>query len=846
MKALKVVSGKLSAGRFLLLMLGLFLVSGSAFTQEKTDTTGVKRLVIKKSDLESEVTYNSQDSGYVDVRTNQVFLFGNAFIQYEDVEMHAEYITIDLKKNEVFATYGTDSLGNKFGKPVFLENGDTLRAASIRYNFDTKKGYIEEVAMQESEYYLTMERAKKQPNDEVHFVHGKFTTCNLEEPHFHFALSKAVMVPKKRIVTGPMNLWIMGVPTPLGLPFSIIPVKDKKDRQNGFIMPQYSVVSSYGMGIQYLGYYFPISDRFQTIVYGTVYSRGTFGFRDYSEYAKKYKYTGNFDLEFMRIRFGFPDSTVINTTKLSWVHNQDPKANPNLRFSANVNFNSNSTNKQTLNVQNAQYFNNTLNSDIRVDKYFGGKPISASAKFSLRQNSTSHTNDLTSPIINFQTTSRIFPFKRINKLVGLSYSAEFQNRAQYKDRYLKNGDFDSIGQQFRNGAVQRFTLQATFNALRSTIRITPSVNYSQTVNFQSIEKRVNANDSLIIDTLQKPGFTHKISGSLSLTSTLYSYYRFVGKRKTLLRHVMTPTVTFNYTPSIQQGVTSYTDTSGKVFRYSIFERSLYTDGLTSSSGTINFGINNTFELKQKSDKDTVTGFKKMKVIDNFFLNNSYDIFKDSMNWSDLSMKLVINPSQYFNFTLTASHSWYAWNDTTGQILSKYALRNGQGLGRIRSATLATSFILTSKESRQQLQKKNATLANTWNPQYQNWLLNPNQVVYFDIPWKVTIDHVFGLNLNSNQATYQSKRYLPTQTLMLTGDVSITENWKVAARVMYDIKNKVLSNFNVNLYRNIHCWNVAFNWTPIGTNKSFLISLRGNSSLFQNANVNVRKPPIVLN
>lgn len=773
-------------------------------------------------------------------------MYGSAYIQYDDVQMQAEYIEMDMEKNEIYARYGTDSLGRNFGSPVFIQNGDTMKAASIRYNFETKKGYIEEVAIQEGEYFLSMERATKQPNNEVHFVHGKFTTCNLTEPHFHFALSKAVMVPDKRIVTGPMNLWIMGVPTPVGLPFSFIPIKDKKEHQRGIIMPQYSIVSAYGMGVQDLGYYFPISDKFQTIAYVTGYTRGTFGFKNYSEYAKRYKYTGNFELGYTRFRYGFPDSTIVNTSTVRWVHNQDPKANPNFSFSANVNFNSNSTNKQTLNIQNASYFNNTLNSDIRISKRFGNKPISADAKINLRQNSQSKTNDLTAPIVNFQTTSRIYPFKRINKVIGFTYGAELQNRATYRDRYLKNGDFDSIGQQFRSGATQKFNVQTTFNLLRNTVRITPNVNYNQIINFQTISKSVNANDSLIIDTLNRPGFSHALLSSVSLTTTLYSYYRFVGKRKTVLRHVMTPTVSFNYNPVIQQGISSYTDTSGNVHQYSIFERSLYNEGVQKPSGRIAFGINNTFELKQKSDQDTVTGYKKFKLIDNFILNTEYDIFKDSMNWSDLSMRMVINPNPLFNFTITAAHSWYAWNDTTGQILGKYAVKNGQGIGRIRFANVATTLILTSKQNREALQQNAAQMANIWNPQYQNWLVNPYQTVYFDIPWKITLDHVFGLNLNTNITSFQNKRYLPTNTITMAGDVSITENWKIAARVMYDIENKLVSNMNINLVRNIHCWNVAFNWTPIGTNKSFVISLRGNSSLFQNANVNIRKPPIVLN
>lgn len=821
----------------------------------KTDTTSKNRKVyINDTDFKSIITYSARDSIYSDLKKKQVHLYGEAKLNYEGVDMSAEYLLIDLNKNEVLATFIEDSLGRKVGKPLFIENGDTLRAASIRYNFETEKGFIQEAAIKQDEYYLTMEKAKRQPNEDVHFVHGKFTTCNLEEPHYHFALSKAVMVPDKRIVSGPINLWVMGVPTPLGLPFAMIPLKKKKERQSGFIMPQYSIISAYGMGFLDLGYYIPITERLQTIVYATAYTRGSFGFRNYTEYATRYKYNGNFDLGYTRFRYGYPDSTVFSTTTVRWTHNQDPKLNPNWSFTANVNYNSNSTNKQTLNQQNnPQYFNNTLNSDIRLGKRFGSLPISADLKLSLRQNSTTRTIDLTSPIFNFQTTNRIFPFKKVNKLVGISYANEIQNRSTFKDTYLKNGRFDSIGQNFRNGITQNFNVQATFSILKNTVRITPSATYKQIYNFQSVVKTaVDTNnltlDGVLVDTVGTGGFSHSFNSSVSLTSNFYSYYRFVGRRKTLLRHVMTPTISFNYAPAIQQGIESYTDTingEAREFRYSKYERSLYSEFLTQSSGRIVFGLNNTFELKQKSAKDTVTGFKKTRLIDNFFLSTDYDIFKDSMNWGDLNMRMVINPNEFINFTLTANHSWYAW-DTNGITINKFAFKNNQGIGRIKTAQFATTLILTTKKSRERLQAISNQMSNVWNPQYQQWIVNPNQMVYFEIPWKLTFDHIFSLNLNSDTSTYRSKRYLPTNTITLSGDVNLTPNWKVGARMMYDIEQRVISNFNINLYRNIHCWNVVFNWTPIGTNKSFTIGIRGNASILQNANINIRKPPIVLN
>ncbi len=804
-----------------------------------------KEVSLEESDFNSIIQYSASDSIYADFQKKILYLFGDAKLNYDETLLSAAYMEVDLNKKEVYTTYSTDSFGNKIGIPVFVENGDTITSAAIRYNFETKKGYIQDVMIKQDEFYLSMGVAKVQSNKDIHFTNGKFTTCNLADPHFHFRLSRAILVPDKRIITGPINLWILGIPTPLALPFAIIPLKKREEKLNGFILPQFSVLSPYGMGMQDLGYYFPINDRFQTTVYGTLFSRGSFGIRNSSEYRKLYKYSGNFELGYTRFRFGWPDSSATNTGVLRWSHTQDPKANPNWNFGASVNFNTNSTNKQTFQVQNQEFFNNTLNSDIRLGKRFGSKPISADLKMSMRQNSQSSRIVLTAPTFNFQTTSRIFPFKNKNKLVGFSYSNEIQNRSSFGDTLLKQKEYAQIAQQFMNGASHKINVQGTFSLLRGTVRLTPQVNYGQIYNFQSISKTVNTlSNQLEIDSLKTGGFSHDFSSSATISTTLFSYYRFIGKRKTILRHVATPTVAFTFNPSIQKGKNSILDTNGNVINYSIYEQSIYAQSFSNSSGRINFGLNNTFELKQKNDKDTTTGFKKTRIIDNLFFSTDYDIFKDSMNWGDLSFRMVINPNEFINIAINGAHSFYSWNNLSGEELSSYALETGQGLGRIKNGSVSTGLNFTSKKNRKRLSALNTTMEPSWNPIYQQWLLSPNQLVYFEIPWKISVEHILAFNLNTNPINYLNNRYTLNNTLRASADLNITENWKIQGTVLYDAVVKKISNLNLNLYRNIHCWNVAFTWTPIGTNKSFLISLRGNASMLQNANINLRRPPLV--
>lgn len=837
---------------------GLFvLLTGSALSQTPPDSIPRRivkdTIVMNSDDFESAVSYSARDSMYSDFRKQQIHLFGNAHLNYEGVDMKADYLLIDLEQHEVYATYTLDSLGRRVGSPVFVQDGDTIKTASLRYNFQTNKAYIKEVAIKQDEFYLTMEVGKRQANEEIHFIHGKFTTCNLEEPHYHFFLSKAVMVPDKRIVTGPMNLWIMGVPTPLGLPFSIIPQRKEREKKNGFIMPQFTAVSPYGFGLQNLGYYIPINERVQTTLYGTLYSRGSFGVNTKTDYSIRYKFRGTVEAGYQFFRTGFPDSTKLSNIVFKWNHQQDPKANPKWSFNTAINFNSNSTNKQTLNPQNSQYFNNTLNSDINVGRTFVGSPVTMRLKVSMRQNSASKRITLNSPDFNI-TVTRFYPFKRrkaaVGKVkayesIGMTYYLDATNHADFNSAYLSNNDFNKIGPTFMNGARQSTTLQWTLNLLRNTVRFTPSVTYSQKYNFQSIEKSVDASNLVVVDTVNKSIFSHQLVTSGSFTTNFYSYYRFIGKRNTLLRHVLTPTVTLSYGPNIQGGLGSYTDLSGKTYHYSKLERSAYSESYATSTGRIDFVVNNSFELKQKSAKDTVTGFKKIRLVDNLIFSDSYDIFKDSMNWSDLSIGMVVNPIDVLNINVRTVHSWYGWNPTTGATLSQYASNTGQGIGRMTALSVATGYTLTSKDSRNMLQSQQMQMASVWNPQYQNWMIQPSQIVSFSIPWKVTFNHIFSYSLNLDPLKYAVRKYTPNNTLSVTGDITLTQNWKVTATTYFDAQAGKVTNTNFTLYRNIHCWNLLFNWTPIGTNKNFMITIRGNGAALSNAQLRLQRPPLVL-
>jgi hypothetical protein len=818
----------------------------SAFGQQR-DT-----LVLNDDSFDQIVTYSARDSIYNDVKRKQVHLYGDASVKTEDISMKAGYILIDLEKNEMEARYAYDADSNRVEFPVFTDGAQEVKAATVRYNFDTEKGYIQELAIKQDELFLYMGVAKRQPNDEIHFKEGRFTTCDLEEPHYHFQLSRAIMIPEERIVTGPMNLWIAGVPTPLGLPFSVIP--QQKERTHGILFPEIVPQSVYGFGVQNLGYYFPINQNLQTSAYINLYSRGSWGVRDVLDYSKRYGFSGSLDVGFQQFRSGFPSKDANNKLSISWNHRKLPKSNPYWDFNSNVNFISDNKSKNNLDPLNSQYFNNSFNSDINLNRNFPGKPITTGLKISVRQNSQTKNVGLTSPQFNLNV-SRVFPFKNVVRgtkgwqqaisRIGVTYAFEGVNRASFRDSLLQNFNAPAISNNFMNGFQQAMSIQTSAALFKNTVKINPSINYSTKLNFQQIQKSYDPlTNKTITDTISKTGVAHELSINIQATTMLYSYYKFVGKKKPLLRHIATPSLGFRYVPQLNTLITDSVGVNQKPLTYSPFERSIYQSGASKAAGLITFGVNNTFELKRMSAKDTVTGFSKTRIIDMFSVNGSYDLMKDSMKLSDIDMNLRISPFQWINFVANSSFSPYA-HDSTGKTLGIYALSNGQSLGRMMRTGLTTTLTITSKESRKKIEENKQNVIENWNSDLNYYALHPEWIMDFTIPWKVSLSHVYSINTNTAISALQPDKYTQIQTLVVNGDISFTKRWKIGGNINFDVKDPRITNARITLSRSLHCWAMSFFWTPIGGNKSFLFSIRNTSSLLNAAKIEIRRPPVFL-
>lgn len=808
-----------------------------------------------QSGLDGPVNYQARDSIVADIQKQIVKLYGEASVDYDDFTLNADYIEIDLSKNEVIATYTLDENDSAVGKPIFNAGGEESRCDYIKYNFDTQKGYIREVRAQQDEGYIHMAESKRHPNEEIHLKNGKFTTCDKEVPHYHFKLTRAIIVPDKRIVTGPVYMKLFKIPMPLGAPFAFFP--NSESRKHGIILPTFGRNARYGFGLQNLGYYIPLGESWDTRFYGTIFTTGRFGLENVTTYYKKYKHRGDFGVKFEQFRGRFYDTTLTNKWTIRWKHNQDSKAHPSLKFSTDINFKSDNNGKSSLETLNKEYYDNQFNSAVNVSKAWRTRKFSGTlgAKASLQQNSVSKSYSMDLPSINLSVARFDLGVLRRNPIgesfldkINVTYSMNARNFIQAPDSIFNAQDYQQIYDYALNGVQHNTTIQSNLRLFGGRMTFTPSATYKELWNFQ-YETRAWNPASEKVDTTNINGFqsSRELSTRGSLVTNFFGYYRLKGKRQVRFRHVASPSASFTFRPDIGIWDKIQVDADSTTAYYSPFQSSLYKEPGQGNSAIMSFSLNNTLEMKRKDMRDTINeSTKSNKLIDAFSMNGSYDFLKDSMNLSNFG--LAFRTSKFlniFSFQSSGTLNPYAW-DTIGTATSTYAWNDGKGIGRLTAGVVTVNANFTNKSGRKKQKQKDE---QTQDNAIQNGnATNPNKVD-FDIPWQLNMSY----NLNYRRQTINlTDSFALVQTIRLDGDFNLNKKWKFGYIVNYDLQAGAVTNYNLSIWRDLHCWEAVFEWGQYGkwapggdwknTNINFLFRVNIKASMFQDIKLEYNQPP----
>jgi lipopolysaccharide assembly outer membrane protein LptD (OstA) len=831
------------------------------------DTATVRTLRISNEAIESEIIYSASDS-IVFYADGIAFLYGKAKVNYENMELAAEIIRINMDSSTIQATGRIDSTGTLVGLPVFKDGVDEYETKAIDYNFKTKKGFIRGVITQQGDGYITSDKAKKMEDDVFLMVDGKYTTCdNHEHPHFYINMTKAKVQPNQFVVAGPAYLVIADVPIPLFLPFGYFPFTSKYS--SGILMPSYGEESTRGFYLRDGGYYFALSDYFDLALRGDIYTKGSWGISANTRYRKRYKYNGNFSAHYQVTILGektLPDYSRSNDIKILWMHIQDPKANPFSTFSASVNFASVSYNKNNLN----SYFNpnvygeNNKSSSINYTYRFPELPFTLSSNITVNQRQRDSTISLTLPSLRFDM-SRVNPFRKAEKIgkdkwyekIHLSYNIEFNNNITTKQDKLLGS---SLTKDWNNGIRHQLNLGASYNIFRYLI-ISPGVNYSEKWYFKKVEQHWE-NDAVLRDTLNSFYRLNNLNAKIDFTTQLYGFYKPIpaifGKKVDMIRHVFQPTIGFSWTPdfgrfepsfgnlrnqwkyfdSYYRPVTNSTDSVEVIYNY--FDGSIYGPNSRGSGGNINFNISNNLEMKVTSKKDS-TGYRKISLIDNLSASTSYNIFADSLKWSDIATSIRFKLPQNLSLTISANFTPYTYRLNEFQNPVKVNVTEWEKNGRLaRLTSTRTSFGYTFSNDMFKRKKKESDPEKKETSKQSEY--DDEGYLIFSMPWSFRFDYSLSYSdyLFNKKILEFDKKW--NQTLNFSGNITFTKNWHFYFSSGYDFEAKNISYTSCGISRDLHCWTASLNLVPFGQNKTynFLISVK--SSLLQDLKYEKRSNP----
>ena len=832
----------------------------------------------KKEPLDAPVIYEASDS-IVFTKEGYAHLYGEGKVNYQNIELTSAVITMNMDSSTVYATGVTDTAGVETGSPIFKDGETPYESKIMRYNFKTKKGFINSIVTQQGEGYVTSEEGKKGANDEIFMRHGKYTTCdNHEHPHFYLKLSMAKVRPKKNVVFGPAQLVVEDVPLPIAVPFGFFPFNSSYS--SGFIMPTYGDEMNRGFYLRDGGYYFAISDQMDLKVLGEIFTKGSWGLSAASNYNKRYKFSGSFNASYLVTKTGeknMPDYSVSKDFRIQWSHRQDAKANPNSSFSASVNFATSSYDRSSLSslYNPQQYSQNTKASSVSYSRNFPEIGLNISGAFNITQNTRDSSLSMTLPDVNI-SLNRIYPFKRKKSAgderwyekISLQYTGSITNSISTKDNLL----FKTPLTQWENGMQHKIPVSATFNLFKY-INIVPSFNYTERWYLRKVKQSYDpspaSTDHVKRDTINGFNRLYDYNLSLQMNTKLYGMYKplFMKSKELQIRHVFTPTVSYTYTPDFGKSrygyydTYTYTDEDGEVrtVEYSPYEGAVYGYPGKNMSQNISFSIDNNIEMKMKSDKDT-TGYKKISLIDQLGASLSYDVA--NKKWSDLSMNLRLKLTKSYTFNMNASFATYAYQfDENGNVVVGDRTEWSYGrFGRFQGYSGSFSYTLNNDTFKKLFGKKDEDEKNKDNKgkeenedeeteeetEEQNNNSNMRKTekasvdsdgyLAFKLPWSVSLSYSYSIREDrSKDINIKTMRYpySLTHSLNVSGNFKIGSRWNMTYSTGYDFTSKEMSMTTLNITRDLHCFNMSCGLV-FGPFTSYNFSIRANSSMLTDA------------
>lgn len=816
---------------------------------------------LAKNALEAPISYAAEDSMVIDVPQKTVTLYGKKVTtDYRDNNITGPVISFDEGSGEIRAYLKRDSTGKVIAFPTMKQSDFNSQFDSIRFNMKTGKGLTKSTYTQQGEMYVYGETIKKVSPEVFYALRGRFTTCNLDTPHFAFVSNKIKFINNKVAITGPVHPEFEGVPLPIIFPFGIYPLK--QGRHSGLLSPNFTVNEQRGLGLDGLGYYKVVNDYWDVIFRTSIYSYGGWSLNVNPRYFKKYKYSGSlsFDVQHFNLYFkGDPDFSKNRAYHITWSHNADTKSRPGVTFMASVNAGSSSYNSLVPNDPNIN-FQNQLTSSISYSKSWQDKPFNLTLTANHDQNTNLKLINISLPTVGFNMTT-IYPFRREDAVgtlkwyenIGIGYNMTAQNRFSFYDTVKNKSILRQIRDTLQWGVHHSVPISLSLPQM-GVFQVSPSVSYDETWFQKKVKRSWDDTRDTLLTTVTDGFYTaRQMSFGLSISTRIFGMFSATKKNARIIavRHEIRPTLSLSYQPNFnaRNYYTTVVDSTGRkdVLPYFASGYNLYSGYTNGRFGGFNFGLENNLSMKVRSKKDTgENAIKKISLIDAFRINGSYNFFPvDFHHFSPISASASTNLFNKINLTSSATFNVYEVNangrDTNILVWKTKPL----SLGRLNNANVAlsTSFKGGNKKTGEESGLKPGTpMASDLNyspDEYNSEMAyirnNPGEFADFNIPWSINLS--YSLNVYKTFVIGKGFQNNITQNLNFNGTLNITPKWQMAVTGYYNVSQGDLNPFSMSISRDLHCWQMSISITPLGMYRYFSINISPKSPLLRDLKIN---------
>lgn len=819
------------------------LLTDSTALADSTDSVSKgsleERLGIKLSPdaLPAVVKTEASDSAVLDMTNNVFYLYGKAKVIYEDMELNAGKIIYDQSNNLVTAAPLSDSAVKMKDRPSFAQGQEKFTYDSLQYNFKSKRAIVRNPRTQYGEGYVFSEQVKRNPDQSIYGYNNLYTTCALDTPHFGIVAKKIKVIPGRVVASGPANIVVEQVPTPLFLPFGLFPVS--KGQRSGFLLPTYTIEEGRGVGLLQGGYYFNLGQFADLETRANIYSKGSWQASGRTNYANRYKYNGGFVFTYAYDKTGEdfePGATIQKAFNVRWQHATDPKARPGTQFSASVNAGTSSFNANNT-YDAEQILNNQYQSNITYSKAWANKPYTLAVSARHSQEASTGRVDVTLPEVAFYL-AQFNPFQGKNgtgtkwyEKITTAYNFTGQNQLIFTDS-LFNINKMSIA-DFNNGMKHSIPISASYNVLRF-VNLTMGANYNEYWHTKQIFRSYNyATEGL--DTTTYRGFyaARDYSASISANTRIYGLKMFKKGKLMGIRHVLTPNVSLNYIPDFAKapyrfGYQTIIDPKAPPQYLSPYEGALQgaPTQLGNYSSVVGFGLNNNLQVKVRSAKDS-NGFKNIRLIDNFTINSGYNLAVDSFNWQTIAVSFSTMLFNVINVNANLGYDPYAFDTARNARKNVTMWEQGTGIARFTNASISMAAQLRPR-------KRDDDNPNRNTEEYQRLTMYGIDDIYYDfnVPWNLGLTYSLGLNKRYVPESKKDTLAVDNHNIGINGDFNLTTRWKITASTSYNFAQKKLQMTQINIVRDMHCWEMILTAVPFGERRFYNFTLHVKATVLQ--------------